>query len=72
MKRETTTAVRLKRCLNPDCPDNRDAVKGHHGYCSPCGQAVWRRIKQGYYKKEELVARGKLLLSPIDNWLQSQ
>jgi hypothetical protein len=71
MRHERTVVAADQRdpCLNRYCP--RDAVSGQHGYCSPCGQAVRRRIKAGDYTKEELVARGKLLRSPIDSWLAS-
>jgi hypothetical protein len=70
MRRETTfVASNLRKgdCLNPVC--DRDAVR-ESGYCDPCNQAILRRIRAGKYTREELIARGKLLVPAIDAWLQ--
>lgn len=67
MRRERTIAI--PRCLNKSC--DRNAEPGQNGYCSRCGQAVRRRIKNGLYDRKELVARGKLVVSSIDEWLNS-
>lgn len=66
---ERTFIAHEARCLNQLC--RRDAASGQNGYCSPCGQAVRRRVKAGKYTEEDLKARGKLIESDIDQWLKS-
>lgn len=69
MQRERTIVAKRVRCINPDCPN--DAKPGQLGGCSRCGQAIRRRLKQGKYKEDDLVARGKIVLKPIDDWLRN-
>lgn len=65
-------AAQNSACLNPYCPDRRNAVPGQMGYCNPCGQQVRRRLAKGAYDKGDLIQRGKLLVPAIDVWLDKK
>lgn len=68
MPRERTVVARPPRCITTECPN--DAVPGQGGHCSPCGQAIRRRVKAGKVTREELIARGQWRLSsPVDRCL---
>lgn len=54
-------------CIVPGC--RRDATDGPN--CNPHHQAILRRCRNGRYKREELIARGKLHQSSLDRWLSS-